>query len=152
MQAIRPAGANVNAAIDGDGSPLIAAARANRPDVVRRLLDRGADPNMPVEGDGSPLIAAASEGTAAVVALLLDRGAQIDLMVPGDENALIQASGRGSLEIVRLLVSRGADVNARAWVEWARDRGGEWRTPLNMARRGGHAAVVAFLLEAGARE
>ena len=146
------AGANVNAAIDGDGSPLIAAARENRLAVVRRLLDRGADPNMPVEGDGSPLIAAAGEGAAAVVALLLARGAQIDLMVPGDENALIQASGNGHLEVVTLLIARGADVNARVWVESARATTGEWRTPLSMARKGGHAAVVQFLLAAGARE
>jgi beta-lactamase regulating signal transducer with metallopeptidase domain len=147
------AGANVNAAIDGDGSPLIAAARANRPAVVRRLLDHGGDPNMPVEGDGSPLIAAAGEGAAGVVTLLLDRGAQIDLMVPGDENALIQASGRGHLDVVELLVARGADVNARVWVDGARGWSrAEWRTPLSMARQGRHAAVVAFLLSAGARE
>jgi beta-lactamase regulating signal transducer with metallopeptidase domain len=147
------AGANVNAAIDGDGSPLIAAARANRLAIVGHLLDRGADPNMPVEGDGSPLIAAASEGSATVVALLLDRGAQIDLVVPGDENALIQASGSGHLNIVKLLVARGADVNARVWAESARERSqGEWRTPLSMARRGKHLAVVSFLLSAGARE
>jgi hypothetical protein len=147
------AGANVNAAIDGDGSPLIAAARTNRLSVLRLLLDRGADPNMPVEGDGSPLIAAASEGADAAVALLLDRGAQIDLVVPGDENALIQASGNGHLEIVKLLVARGANVNARAWAESARERpSGEWRTPLSMAREGRHTAVVAFLLSAGARE
>jgi beta-lactamase regulating signal transducer with metallopeptidase domain/ankyrin repeat protein len=147
------AGANVNAAIHGDGSPLIAAARANRPAVVGRLLDRGADPNMPVEGDGNPLIAAAREGASSIVVLLLDRGAEIDLIVPGDENALIQASGSGHLDIVKLLVARGADVNLRVWVESAGWRPqGEWRTPLSMARRGRHAAVVAFLLSAGARE
>ena len=28
----------------------------------------------------------------------------------------------------------------------------EWRTPLNMAERGGHKDVVAFLRAAGARE
>jgi ankyrin repeat protein len=108
---------------------------------------------MPVEGDGSPLIAAAGEGATGVVTLLLDRGAQIDLMVPGDENALIQASGRGHLDVVELLVARGADVNARVWVDGARGWSrAEWRTPLSMARQGSHAAVVAFLLSAGARE
>jgi beta-lactamase regulating signal transducer with metallopeptidase domain len=147
------AGADVNAAIDGDGSPLIAAARRRRLEVVRHLLDRGADANMPVPGDGSPIIAAAKEGATAVVALLLDRGAEIDRMVPEDENALIQASERGRLEVVRLLIARGADVNARAWAEGARERpGGEWRTPLSMARRGGHADVVSALVAAGARE
>lgn len=147
------AGANVNCALDGDGSPLIGAARSGRLAAVRLLLERGADPNMPVPGDGNPLIMAAREGHADVVALLLDRGAGIDQMVPGDENALIQASGNGQLDVVKLLVARGADVNARAWVERAFERpNGEWRTPLSMARKGGHDAVVAFLLSVGARE
>lgn len=148
------AGANVNAALGGDGSPLIAAARANRLATVRRLLDRGADVNMPVPGDGNPLIAAAREGSASVVTLLLDRGASIDQMVEGDENALIQASGGGHLDVVKLLVARGADVNARVFVErpYGRSQQGEWRTSLSMARRGRHAAVVAFLLASGARE
>jgi hypothetical protein len=29
---------------------------------------------------------------------------------------------------------------------------GEWRTPLSMAKRGGHEDVVDFLLASGARE
>jgi bla regulator protein blaR1 len=147
------AGANVNCALDGDGSPLIGAARKGRLAAVRLLLDRGADPNMPVSGDGNPLIMAAREGHADVVTLLLDRGAKIDEMVPSDENALIQASWKGRLQVVKLLVERGANVNARIWVE--RDfpgATGELRTSLSMARKGGHEAVVAFLLAAGARE
>ncbi|MGH9836522.1 MAG: TonB family protein [Blastocatellia bacterium] len=145
------AGANVNCALDGDGSPLIGAAREGRLAAVRLLLDRGADPNLAVSGDGNPLIMAAREGHADVVLLLLDRGASIDQMVPGDENALIQASGEGHLNVVKLLVSRGADVNARAWAERALEPpSGEWRTPLSMARKGRHEAVVAFLLAAGA--
>lgn len=147
------AGAQVNAAIAGDGSPLIGAARGGRLDAVRLLLDRGADPNGAVRGDGNPLIMAAGEGHLDVVELLLDRGASIDQIVPGDENALIQASGHGQLPVVKLLVARGADVNRRAWA--ARSRGGddgEWRTPLGLARRGKHEPVVAFLLSAGARD
>jgi len=146
------AGANVNCALDGDGSPLIGAARNGHLAVVRLLLDRGADPNMSVQGDGNPLIMAAREGHADVAALLLDRGAIIDQMVPDDENALIQASGSGHLPVVKLLVSHGADVNARIWVDRARDLKGEWRSPLSMARKGGHNGVVDFLLAAGARE
>jgi beta-lactamase regulating signal transducer with metallopeptidase domain len=146
-------GANVNAAIDGDGSPLIAAARSGGIATVRHLLDRGADPNMPVPGDGAPLLAAAQEGETAVVGLLLDRRANIELIVPGDENALIQASANGRLEVVKLLVARGANVNAQVWVDEGRPtHQGEWRTPLLLARRGRHADVVAFLLASGARE
>ena len=146
-------GANINTAIDGDGSPLIVAARRARVDIARHLLDRGADPNMPVPGDGSPLIAAATVGALNVVSLLLDRGALIDQVVPGDENALIQASGSGHLEVVKLLIARGADVNARVWAQQgSRPGDGEWRTPLGMARRGRNPAVVEFLVSAGARE
>jgi ankyrin repeat protein len=153
IDALINAGANVNCALEGDGSPLIGAAREGRLSAVRLLLERGADPNMPVPGDGNPLIMAAREGHADVVTLLLDRGADIDRMVPSDENALIQASGNGRLEIVKLLVGRGADVNARVWVERISGRpSSEWRSPLIMARKGGHDQVVAFLISAGARE
>jgi bla regulator protein blaR1 len=147
------AGANINSAIDGDGSPLIAAARRGREAVARHLLDRGADPNMAVPGDGSPLIAAATVGALNVVSLLLDRGALIDQVVPGDENALIQASGSGHLEVVKLLVARGADVNARVWAQHGTRPGdGEWRTPLSVATRAARAAVIAYLRAAGARQ
>ena len=109
--------------------------------------------NAGVEGDGNALIMAAREGHLDIVTMLLDRGAVIEEVVPGDENALIGASGAGELDVVRLLVSRGANVNARVWAEegWP-DRQGEWRTPLNMARRGGHTAVVRYLQSVGAVE
>jgi beta-lactamase regulating signal transducer with metallopeptidase domain len=153
VERLLAAGANVNAAIDGDGSPLIGAAREGRLDIVRLLVSRGADVNLAVSGDGNPLIAAAREGHSDVVAFLLDSGARIDEMVPDDENALIQASGEGHLDVVKLLVSRGADVNARVFVDSTFNRpNGEWRSPLSMARRGRHAAVVAYLQSAGARE
>jgi bla regulator protein blaR1 len=145
------AGADVNAAIAGDGSPLIGAAREGRLDAVRLLLDRGADVDKGVRGDGNALIMAARQGHLNVVSLLLDGGAGIEHVVPGDENALIQASGSGHFEVVKHLVSRGANVNARVWAPRNRDEG-EWRTPLGMARRGRHASVVAFLQSVGAIE
>ena len=50
-------------------------------------------------------------------------------------------------------MQRGADVNARVLVnETYRGAFIEWRTPLVMARRNGHADIVAFLISAGARE
>ena len=143
-------GANLNAAVVGDGSPLIAAARGGHLALVTMLLDRGADPNLAVHGDGNPLIMAAREGHLNIVSLLLDRGARIEDIVDGDENALIQASGAGALDAVRLLVARGADVNARVRVEDPYAGASEWRTPLSMAERGRHRAVVEFLKSAGA--
>ena len=143
------AGADVNAAVDGDGSPLIAAARAGNHAIVTLLLDRGADINLGVEGDGNPLIMAAAEGHLEIVDLLLARGADVNAVVPSDENALIQASGGGHLDIVQLLVSRGADVNMRIWAD--RERGGEWRTALSQARRGNHRRVIEYLQSVGAQ-
>jgi hypothetical protein len=153
MTKLLDAGANVNAAIDGDGSPLIVAAREGHLKAVQLLLDRGADPDLGVPGDGSAIIMAAREGHEEVVTLLLDHRASIDRVVDGDENALIQASGEGQLNVVKLLVSRGADINVRVWVETSVGRAnGEWRTPLNMARKNKQQAVIDFLLAAGARE
>lgn len=151
MRELIAAGADVNAAIDGDGSPLIGAARSGDLGAVTLLLERGADPNLGVPGDGSALIAAAASGRADLVTLLLDRGARIDMVVRGDENALIAAAGAGHLPAVKVLVARGADVNARVRSGLAISGGEEWRTPLGMARRGGHADVVSFLIANGAR-
>jgi len=151
VKALLDQGANINAAVDGDGSPLIAAARAGDRELVTFLLDRGADVNQVVEGDGSPLIMAAAEGHLVIVELLLAHGADVNTVVPSDETALIQASGSGHLPIVQLLVSRGADVNTRVWAENWRG-GGEWRTALSMARRGNHRRVIDFLLSVGAAQ
>ncbi len=153
MERLLNAGANVNCEVDGDGTPLIVVAREGMLAAMRVLLGRGADPNLGVEGDGNPLIMAAREGHLEAVRLLLDHGAKIDQVVRGDENALIQASGEGHLAVVKFLVERGADVNVRVWVdEHAERANGEWRSPLSMARKERHEAVVAFLVGSGARE
>lgn len=147
------AGGNPNAAIPGDGSPLIAAARSGVLPIVERLVTMGADPNMPVPGDGSPLIMAAAHGHLDVVRSLLDRGAEVDLIVPGDENPLMCAAEQGHLAIVQLLVKRGANVNERIFSERSgRNGDGEWRTAVSQATKNGHMAVVSFLKSAGARE
>ena len=134
-------GADVNAAIDGDGSPLIAASDEGHIEVVRLLLDRGADPNLVVPGDGSALIAAAGEGHADVVRLLLDRGADPNLIAPGDGTALIAAAGDGHIDVMDLLLRRGALVNLIA-------EGDE--TALIQAAGDGHLAAVKLLVSKGA--
>ena len=153
LEEMLSAGLDVNMKVDGDGSALIAAAKKGQFAAIKFLLERGADVNMGVEGDGNPLIMAAANGHTAAVTLLLERGADIEAVVDGDENALIQAAESGHLEVVKLLVGRGANVNASVRVDsnFNGQPKTEYRTPLSMARRGGHAAVVAFLQSAGAR-
>ena len=135
------AGANVNAAIQGDGSPLIAAARRGRIDVAQLLLDRGANPDMGVDGDGSPLIAAAERGALDMVTLLLDRGANPNVGVEGDGSPLIAAAGAGHVEIMELLIVRGADVELVV-------NGDE--NPLIKACEAGQLAAVRALVSRGA--
>ena len=153
MRELLDAGADVNAVVPGDGSPLIAAARRGDMRAVQLLLDRGADVTLEVSGDGNPLIAAARGGHVEIVTLLLNRGADVDHVVAGDENPLIQACETGRLEVVKLLIARGADVNARVLADVYSGNGRveqERRTPLSVAQREGHAAVVQYLLSVGA--
>ena len=145
------AGADVNRGVEGDGSPLIAAAAGGHLDAVRLLVERGASLDTGVPGDGNALIMASGAGEADVVRFLLAQGASIEQVVPGDENALIHASESGQADVVRLLIDGGANVNARVRADTIRGQV-EWRTPLSMARRNGHAEVVRILLAAGARE
>lgn len=135
------AGAKINCAIDGDGSPLIVSSGDGRIDIVRFLLDRGADPNMPVSGDGSPLIVAAGGGHKEVVLLLLERGADPNLPVPGDGNPLIASASAGHTEIVALLLDRGANIDQIV---------PEDENALIQASESGHLAVVKLLVSRGA--
>ncbi len=145
------AGANANAVIEGDGSPLIGAARSGHMQIAQYLLDHGASANQPVPGDGSPLIAAAQRGRLDQVALLVQRGADVNLAVEGDENPLMGAAEGGHLEVVKFLVDNGADIHTRIFNERV-DGGGEWRTALSQARKNRHAHVLRYLESLGARE
>jgi ankyrin repeat protein len=142
--------------VEGDGTPLIVAARKGDLETVRLLVARGADVNVAARGDGNPLIMAAMAGHLPVVRYLVEQGAQVEAMVEGDENPLINAAGHGHLEVVRFLVERGANVNAGVWVNNTVQVGQtyqtvpEYRSPLSMATKGGHRAVIDFLRAKGA--
>ncbi len=149
------AGANANAVIDGDGSPLIGAARSGKILITQYLLDHGADANQPVPGDGSPLIVAAAHGRLDQVALLISRGADVNLAVDGDENPLMGAAEQGHIEIVKFLIDKGADIHTRIWSErWVANgvSGGEWRTAVSQARKNRHMVIVRYLESLGARD
>lgn len=134
-------GARVDAAPEGDATPLMAAARYGHLDVARFLVERGADVDARIRGDGTPLIEAAREGHAAIVELLLERGATPDIAVSGDGNPLIMAAAGGHLEIARTLLDAGADPNV--WVSG--DEG-----PLYHAVERSDRAMARLLLERGA--
>ena len=105
------AGANVNAAIQGDGTPIMGAARKGHIEAVQLLLDRGADPNIAVSGDGNALIVASAAGHIDIVRMLLKRGANPNTAVIGDGNPLIMAAREGHANIVTLLLDQGANID-----------------------------------------
>ena len=139
-------GLEVNANIDGDGTPLIIAVHNGQWELVDYLISKGADVNLESAQDGNPLIAAALKNDVALVEYLHHKGARIDAITRYDETALISASRAGHFEVVKYLVENGADVNlaVQANVRF----GKELRSPLNGART---EKIRDYLLKNGAR-
>jgi beta-lactamase regulating signal transducer with metallopeptidase domain len=143
------AGADVNHWIPGDGTPLIMAARLNDLDMARDLLEAGADVNRVARGEGNALIVASQMGNVEMARLFVRAGADVNAIVPSDETPLINAARRNRLEVARYLINHGADVNLAVRAPIV--DGAELRSPLQMARRGGHAEMIDLLRQAGAR-
>lgn len=141
-------GADVNAFVRGDGTPLVIAARFGDTAFTQFLIERGADVNQAAPGDGNPLIMAAMHGHLAVAALLVDNGADVNGIVHGDETPLINAARSNRLEVAQYLIARGANVNLSVIAPVI--DGSERRSPLSEARRRSHADMVALLLSHGA--
>ncbi|XP_052691393.1 uncharacterized protein LOC128169274, partial [Crassostrea angulata] len=94
-------------------SPLIAACRTRRFDVVLELLKHGADVNI-TAFPNSPLIAACENGTESldIITELLKHGADVNMIV-SDKLPLVIACTDGHFDMVRGLLKHGAEVNAR---------------------------------------
>jgi ankyrin repeat protein len=131
--------------------PLVRAALACEPAVIRTLLDHGADVNKPSLYRGSvpftPLAAAASRSldNVEIIQLLLDRGAQINPPEKSGHTPLDVAINAGQTEVVSLLLARGADPNADT-----RGFGGSL-SPLAFAATYNHLEILRLLLDHGAR-
>lgn len=142
------AGADVNTFVRGDGTPLVIASRFGDRAMVEYLLERGAEVNQPAPGDGNALIMASAYGHMDVVTLLVARGADVNGLVPADETPLINAARENRLDVARYLIEHGADVNLAVRAPIV--DGNELRSPMIMARRGGHEEMVRLLQASGA--
>lgn len=145
IQAVLEMNPDVNHYIDGEGTPLVRAARLGDVQTARRLIARGADVNLAAPGDGNPLIAAAAHGRLEMVKLLVEAGADVNGYVRHDETPLINAARAGHLDVVRYLIDRGADPNIEVP---SGNLPGETRTPLRMAA---NDQVAEYLRSRGAR-
>jgi hypothetical protein len=148
MRALAAVGADPNA-LENDRYDIVTiAAVANDVATLRVALALGASPrNVTSRYDGTALIAAAHLGHVEIVRTLMGAGAPLDHVNNLGWTALIEAivlgdGGARHTETLRLLVEAGANVNLP-------DRNG--RTPLSLARAGGHEAMVRLLQRAGAR-
>jgi len=124
---------------------------------VRILIAAGADTRAPRAGCGreTPLWVACGSGGAACVQLLLDHGAVGDVTTSDAMGVtpLYCAADAGDAEVTRLLLHNGAAASLEVA---CRDdcfyEGCVSRTPLQVAKAKGHAAVAAALLAAGAKD
>ena len=126
--------------------PLECATTTGRLGAVKRLLAAGVETSIPPRrpSPGPLLHSAATNGNAGVVCELLKAGADVHEVdkTCSDRTALHFAAASGAEDAVLELVRAGAKVEA------ADSRG--W-TPLHVAAKVGHRAVVVFLLLKGSQ-
>jgi ankyrin repeat protein len=160
-------------AMADDARALVLAARLDNPSSVKSLLARGASPNAIDPISGEPVLVAAlrenSSGAAAV--LLANQQINLELRAPNGNTALMMAAFKGNKVFVAALLARGALVNQKGWAALHYAAAGGHadiaallldkhasidaespgrQTPLMIAAREGHEAVVDLLLKEGA--
>ncbi|MDX1935113.1 MAG: ankyrin repeat domain-containing protein [Capsulimonadales bacterium] len=174
LAAVLERGGNVNATDANLSTPLMQAAAAAGPEVVRLLVEKGAEVRARDKTGFTPLIIAAYSGKPEVVRYLLERGADPNDADNDRRTALMGAAYSGREDVALRLLESGAEINATdkdgftplmvasgtrnaALVRLLLDRGANINaptrsgfTPLMQAAGAGQPAVVAVLLERGA--
>ncbi len=107
----RKADPNIAASGRNGLTPLIAAVREEREDVVDALLASGTAVDAKVANGRTALIFAADSRLASVAKKLLDKGSDPNLADKDGIPPLAYAVRSGSVDVARLLLERGADIN-----------------------------------------
>jgi ankyrin repeat protein/thiol-disulfide isomerase/thioredoxin len=133
-------GADPNARLNGDRSPLTDACRGDV-EIARQLLAAGANVNQPGEFGITALMRAAASMPAEFVNELIAKGARVNATSERYGTAAGWAVLGGKLETMKVLVQHGAEINIHVgepdgYIGW----------PLIMAIRRGSVAFVDFLL------
>lgn len=147
VRALLAAEASVTATNYRGHTPLMVAAFAEQPEIVRILLDAGADPNFLAKTSADDpgdlaLGLALTAGAMGSAQVLLEKGADPKALHDGSP-MLHVAVGADLPEALALLVKAGADVNARAIWE-------HQPTAMMVAAGTGKSAQITQLLELNA--
>jgi ankyrin repeat protein len=141
-------GADVNAADNEGGTPLMLAAQEKHLPLVDLLLIRGADPNhATIHPDGlaerqKALHIASFDGLLEITELLVEGGANLDQVDEQGASPLHCAAQQGHLQVVKFLARNGANIHL------AYNQG---VTPIHAATLCGHREVVDYLVNKGAK-
>jgi ankyrin repeat protein len=135
-------------------TPLNRACRHGHFVMARLLVEHGAAINGRGETDAkdlhrktsTPLLDAIEGGHSDIARWLIEEGADIFRTSSNGMTALWSACSHGHETIARNLIDRGADVNGR--VKFWED--GPPETPLGIAERNCHSAIIRLLKENGA--
>lgn len=107
---------------------------------ITKCIEEGADVNCCDSNDETAIMKAYKRGKRDHVVLLLQSGADLDVKTSAGEIVFMNSADQGWLQMVAACVDAGIKVNCT--------HGGE--TALLKASRAGNAAIVDFLLTAGA--
>jgi uncharacterized protein len=155
-------GANPNAVSKTGFTPLVFAITKDDVPSIRTLLKAGANPNVALPSGAKPLIVAMSYRHTAAALALLEGGADVNVRDRAGNTTLHLAAQAGDLDLVKTLLAKGVDPNVRTprstLPVGARGGGGGFgrggaageQTPLMMAAKGDHEAVMRTLVAAGA--
>ena len=108
------AGADVNEGLDSDGrTPLIDAARFNKKDAVRFLLENKADVNKASDNGWTPLHWVVSQGKLSMLKTLVEAGADVNAADKLGNTPLHYAAKFEQYGFVSYLIKHGARTDVR---------------------------------------
>ncbi|CAF1216704.1 unnamed protein product, partial [Didymodactylos carnosus] len=131
-------------------TPLYAAMKARKFDVVQLLLSKRANPNAVTKLGSTPFLLASEICDLEIIAACVEAGADLDFAPSGrdadnlnitGQTALFMATLKERSDVVKYLISKGAKVDVK-------NRYGV--SPLLLCAEGGNKELVQVLVQAGA--